>query len=277
MAIAEKLGRRWIGTDLSKFAIHVTRKRLLDYPGCKSFEVLNLGRYQRVKLKENGNGGKKYYKFILGLYKAEALDGYHTLHGKKEGRMIRIGPVESMVTEREIKEAASECQSIKSNTLDVLGWDFEMGLHDLVDRIGEEYGVNIRLIQIPKEALEVKNPAREEVRFFDLNYLDLEHQTKNQTLTVKLKNFTISNPEYIPEDVREEIKKFTDLMDYWAVDFDFKDDTFHNMWQSFRTRKQPKLVVEAIHTYQKEGTYKVMVKVVDIFGNDTNKLLEVTV
>jgi len=30
LAVAEKLGRRWIGCDLSRWAIHTTRKRLLD-------------------------------------------------------------------------------------------------------------------------------------------------------------------------------------------------------------------------------------------------------
>ncbi|GFP25249.1 adenine-specific DNA-methyltransferase [Candidatus Hakubella thermalkaliphila] len=55
LAVAEKLGRRWIGADLSKFAIHTTRKRLLGIPGCQPFEVLNLGKYEKAKLKENGN------------------------------------------------------------------------------------------------------------------------------------------------------------------------------------------------------------------------------
>ncbi len=54
-AVAEKLDRRWIGTDLGKFAIHTTRKRMIgvqrqlkaegeDY---RAFEVLNLGKYER--------------------------------------------------------------------------------------------------------------------------------------------------------------------------------------------------------------------------------------
>jgi DNA modification methylase len=47
LAVAEKLGRRWIGTDLGRFAIHTSRKRLLDISGCKPFEVLNLGKYER--------------------------------------------------------------------------------------------------------------------------------------------------------------------------------------------------------------------------------------
>jgi len=275
LAVAEKLGRRWIGADLSKFAIHTTRKRLLDIPNCKPFEVLNLGNYQRHKLMESGNGGKRYNEFICELYRAEPIEGYRFIHGKKAGRMIHVSAVDSIVTEQEIRDAAKECGEMGAKAIDILGWDFEMGLHDLVDRIGDEYGVKIKLVQIPKEALEVKSHAKEEVKFFDLNYLDVGVETKGKTVTVRLKDFAIANPEYIPDEVREKIKKFTDLIDYWAVDFDYKNDTFHNMWQSFRTRQHPKLTTEAYHTYENSGKYQVLAKVVDIFGNDTNKLVEV--
>jgi adenine-specific DNA-methyltransferase len=275
LAVAEKLGRRWIGADLSKFAIHTTRKRLLDIPDCKPFEVLNLGKYQKAKLKENGI--TRYIEFILKLYRAEPLSGYTTLHGKKAGRMVHIGDVDSIVTEREIRETVKECASAGVKSVDILGWDFEMGLHDLVDRIGDEYSVKIRLVQIPREALEVRDAAKEEVKFFDLNYLEIEHKLNRKAWTIALKDFVISNPEYLPEEIREKVKKFTDYIDYWAVDFDYKEDTFHNMWQSFRTRKHPTLEIKCSHTYEKAGKYQVLVKVVDIFGNDTNKLLEIKV
>lgn len=275
-AVAEKLGRRWIMADLSKFGIHTTRKRLLDIQDCRPFEILNLGTYQRHKLKENGNAlGVRYYKFILNLYRAEALPGFNYIHGKKRGRMVHIGDVDSIITEREIREATKECGEIGSKAIDILGWDFEMGLHDLVDMIGDEYGIKIRLVQIPKEALEIKSPASEDIKFFNLNYLDVGYEKEIKSIKVFLKDFLIANPEYLPEDVKEKVKRFTDLIDYWAVDFDFKDDTFHNMWQSFRTRKNTRLVSETSHTYEKKGNYKVLVKVVDIFGNDTNKLLNV--
>src|SRR3989442_15905013 len=35
--VAEKLGRRWIGCDLGRFAIHTARKRLLEIPNVKPF------------------------------------------------------------------------------------------------------------------------------------------------------------------------------------------------------------------------------------------------
>lgn len=271
-AVAEELGRRWIMSDLSKFAIHTTRKRLLDI-NARPFQLQNLGNYQRHKLKENGI--EKYIDFILKLYKAEPVSGYKHIHGKKQNRMVHIGSVDSMVTEREVKEVAQECAEIKATHLDILGWDFEMGLHDLVDLVDEQENVKTKLVQIPREILDIKEEARERIRFFDLNYLDVRHKIKGNKLSITLKKFVIANPEYLPDEVREKIKNFTDYVDYWAVDFDYKEDTFHNMWQSFRTRKHPKLATSYEHSYTKKGKYKVLIKVVDIFGNDTNKLLKV--
>ena len=46
--VAEKLGRRWIACDLSRFAIHTTRKRLLAVSGAKPFVVQNLGKYSEA-------------------------------------------------------------------------------------------------------------------------------------------------------------------------------------------------------------------------------------
>jgi len=274
-AVAEKLGRRWIMTDLSKFAIHTARKRLLDIQGCKPFEVLNLGNYQKAKLKENGI--VKYVDFILKLYRAEPVTGYTTIHGQKAGRMVHIGAVDSIVTEREIRDTVRECASAGVKAVDFLGWDFEMGLHDLVNTIGDEHSVKIHLVQIPREALEVKDAAKEEIRFFDLNFLELEHKLNGKSLNIGLKDFVISNPEYLPDEVREKIKNFTDYIDYWAADFNYRDDTFHNMWQSFRMKKHPKLETKCSYSYEQAGKYQVLVKVVDVFGNDTNKLFEVKI
>jgi len=278
LAVAEKLGRRWIGADLSKFAIHVTRKRILDIPFCRPFEIYNLGNYQKYKFIENNHPPvERYIKFILELYRAQPLQGYAFIHGRKDRRLVHIAGVDSIVTEREVRDACEECaNAIGGKALDVLGWDFEMGLDELIERIGQDYGINIRLVQIPKEAMELKS-AKEEIRFYDMNYLEVEHRVSGKTLEIGLKDFIIANPEYIPEDVRQKIKKFTDYIDYWAVDFDYQNDTFHNMWQSFRTKKHPKLDTKVRKTYSEAGDYKVLIKVIDIFGNDTNKLLKVRI
>jgi len=277
-AVAEKLNRKWVMADLSKFAIHTTRKRLLDIPGCKPFEILNLGNYEKQKFIEIGNGNRgDYLKFILALYRAQRLTGYSLLHGRKGSNIVHIGNVDSVVTLQEIKDAVKECSSMGGKYIDILGWDFEMGLHDVVDEVGEEFGVKIKLVQIPREALEINDPTKQEVKFFDLNFLELDHKTEGRKVIVSLKQFIIANPEYIPDEVKEKIKKFTDYIDYWAVDFDFKNDAFHNQRQSFRSKKHPKLETQMGYTYEKLGKYRILIKVIDIFGNDTNKIIDVSV
>lgn len=279
LSVAEKQGRRWIGADLSKFAINIARKRLLEIPGCR-FTVLNLGSYQKQKLVENGNGGKGYIDFILQLYKASSLQGFAYIHGKKGGRLIHVSGADSFVTEREIREAVREGLNVNAKGIDILGWDFEMGLHDLVDSIEREYGIDIHLTQIPLEVLEIKAHERsklDDIKFFDLNYLDVGHEIKGREAKVYIKRFVIANPEYIPEEIRNSIKNFSSFIDYWAVDLDFKGDTFHNIRQEYRTKKNPDLRTQIMYEYPKPGEYDVLAKVVDILGNDTSKLLHIKV
>ena len=104
-------------------------------------------------------------------------------------------------------------------------------------------------------------------------------------------------------------KKWTDWIDYWAVDFNFEskreivrlrsegasadksasgdkgeweevwtgDYIFENEWQSFRTKKERKLELTSIFHECPPGRRKLAVKVVDIFGNDTMTIVDVNV
>ena len=92
---------------------------------------------------------------------------------------------------------------------------------------------------------------------------------------VALTDFVI--PGDVPDEVRRAVKNWANWVDYWAVDWNYRDDTFHNEWQSYRTRKAPKLERKTSHTYETPGTYTVVVKVIDILGNDTTKALTVVV
>lgn len=64
-------------------------------------------------------------------------------------------------------------------------------------------------------------------------------------------------------------------IDYWSVDWDHKGDAFHNQWQTFRTRKSPRIELSATHSYEESGEYRAVVKVIDILGNDTTKTVKV--
>jgi hypothetical protein len=289
LAAAEKeeFKRRWIGCDLGRFAIHTTRKRLLDIPDCQPFEILNLGKYERHYWQMNGinerhSSGEKaiyeYLAFIVKLYHAEPVIGFSHLHGKKAGRMVHVGATDAPVTLSEIIEALEECSANKMTALDVLGWEWEMGLHDVVGHEAKRRGVDLRLLNIPREVMDKRAVEAGDVHFYELAYVETDVIRQDATVQVVLRDFVIPSLELVPLEVRDKVKKWSDYIDYWAVDWDFKEDTFHNQWQSYRTRKHPTLATESeLHHYPSHGAYKLLVKVVDIFGNDTTKLLEVKV
>jgi len=111
-AVAEKLGRRWIVSDLGKFAIHTTRKRLIgvqrelkaEGKNYRAFEILNLGKYERQhyigvnpnlreaeQQKQLAEKEAAFVDLILRAYRAEKTDGFATFHGKKAGRLVAVG------------------------------------------------------------------------------------------------------------------------------------------------------------------------------------------
>ena len=154
-AVAEKLGRKWIASDLGKFGIHTTRKRLIGVQREKkkaeqdfrAFEVLNLGRYERQAYLNVGgrlNGTQKaqalaqkeneFRELILRAYKAtafgsneggQAQDGF--FHGARNGRLVVIGPINLPVGRLFVEEVITECRKRGASRVVVLAFEFEMG------------------------------------------------------------------------------------------------------------------------------------------------------
>ena len=161
----------------------------------------------------------------------------------------------------------------------MLGWEWEMGLYDLMTDAAKGRGVKLVLLNIPREVMEQQAVDKGDIKFFELAYLEVDiKQEKGRKITISLKDFVIPNTELVPEEIRSKIKKWSDYIDYWAIDWDFQNDTFMNGWVTYRTRKDRTLALKSdAHSYEKPGKYTVMVKVVDIFGNDTSQAFEVEV
>jgi DNA modification methylase len=278
--VAERLDRRWLMTDLGRFAIHTTRKRLLNIPDCRPFDIKNLGAYERQHWQQASSNGavRAYLDTILAFYRAEPVEGFAALHGRKAGRMVHVGATDAPVTIDEAEEVMDEMADNGIEACDLLGWEWEMGLHDTVPENARRRGLDLRLRQIPREVMERQVAEADAVRFFELAHVDLDVRRQAGEACVVLKDFIIPSEDLIPAKVRERITSWSDLIDYWSVDFDHRDETFHNQWQAYRTRAEPALATQSDwHEYPGPGRYSIMVKIIDIFGNDTTKLAEVRI
>ena len=289
-AVAEKLNRRWIACDLGRFAIHTSRKRLLAIENVRPFVVQNLGKYERQHWQQAEFGEeaafqmRSYRKFILDLYHAELVEGYAWLHGRKGGRMVHVGSVDSPVAAGDVRQIAIEFQRAlgagasapTSAGVDILGWDFALDMNETAARIAQEAGLQARFLRIPREVLEQKAVDQGDIQFFELAALSVDQTIAGRELSLELTDFMIP-PDDVPDEVMQAVRHWSDWIDYWAVDWNYRDDTFHNEWQSYRTRKDRSLLLRANHTYKEPGDYVVLVKAIDILGNDTTKTLNVKV
>lgn len=370
-AVAEKLGRKWIATDLGKFAIHTTRKRMIgvqrqlkaDGKDYRAFELLNLGRYERqhyVGVNPNLREAEKqkqleakeaaFLDLILRAYKAERVSGYPAFHGKKAGRLVAVGPVNLPVTRLFVEEVIVECRKKNITKVDILGFEFEMGLFPNVLDEARGKGIDIAPKYIPAEVFDKRAVEKNQVVFHDVSFIEVTPIVKGNTVAVKLTDFSVfysqdsikaaeaaladskKGGSKIVVDKGQIVKvsksakgittrevlteKWTDWVDYWAVDYDYENKReiirvpveldpdaqmklkgmgpdqmnlqsweerwtgeyiFENEWQSFRTKKDRTLELTSAAKEVEPGRRKIAVKVVDIFGNDTMTIVDVTV
>jgi hypothetical protein len=290
-AVAETHSRRWIACDLGRFAIHTTRKRLLSIPDVRPFSLQNLGKYERqlwagAEFGDNQAAERQraYIKFILKLAQATPLNGYTWLHATKGGRMVHVGAVDAPVSVGDVTQIAAEFKRAigtgkdapKTNGVDVLGWDFAFELNEVAKQQAAMANIQMRFLRIPRDVMDKRAVEQGDIKFFELAALSVEVKTNKRNAFLKLKDFVIP-PDDVPDEVRKAVKHWSQWIDYWAVDWDNRSDTFHNEWQTYRTRKDKSLQLEIMHTYADPGDYTIVLKVIDILGNDTTKTVKVKV
>jgi len=277
-AVAEKLGRKWIVTDLGKFAIHTTRKRLIQVQRerkaqdetFRAFEVLNLGRYERqVYLNISGRltGKKKeqalarkeqdFRDLILKAYRAEPLPESGFFHGKTGARLVVVGPINLPVGRLFVEEVVIECRKRGATRVDVLAFEFEMGLFPAVLDEAKQKGIDLTPKTIPPEVFDKRAVERGQVRFQDVAYIEVtpRFDEKNPlALAVELTDFSVFYSQGLADAIAAELKegksevicdagklikvnkdkqgvitrdvltkRWTDWVDYWAVDFNYEN------------------------------------------------------
>jgi len=349
-AVAEKLNRKWICSDLGKFSIHTIRKRMIEIQrrlkkeekNWRAFEILNLGKYQRqhyiydgktdrddIKITLKKKKEKEFKKLILEAYKAIEIDGFKTIHGKKSDNLVSIGPINQPLSRNHVEEVISECLKNKITSVDILGFEYEMGLFPTIQEEAKSKGLRLAYKQIPMEVFDKRAVSKDEIIFHDVAFIEFKPIFKKKKLSIELTDFAVfynednlsidenlasgkskiivENGQIVEKTkdkngiIKENVltKKWYDWIDYWSVDFNYESKpeiikfktkegrveeewtgnyVFENEWQSFKGKKgSEKLELKSSEKEILSGKTKVAVKVVDIFGNDTMKILQVKI
>ncbi len=330
--IAADIGKFAIHTTRKRL-ISVQREMKAEAKDYRAFALLNLGKYERqyfvptnIKLSPEEKEAQaqqkweKYIKLILHAYKAEQLPNDSFFHGKQSGKMVFVGPINLPVSKLEAKNIIEECRNRNIIAADVLAFEYEMGLSPNITDEAKKYGIALSFKTIPPEVFDKRAVEKGQVAFYDVAHIEIKPHIKKggsgRVVSVELKNFSthysqgadntkadsvvVRNGQVYKniKDGEPELltKKWSDWVDYWAVDFYYEsrpaivrtqDESgewqefrtgefiFENEWQSFRTRKNRELELKSVEKEITAAKVKIAVKVVDIFGNDTMKVLEI--
>lgn len=292
--------RKWIGCDLGRFSIHLTRKRLIELQrdrqtsgnSYRAFDLYNLGRYERQWWQKDSLKGAdlEHRKLVLEFFRAEMLDPARLpsplIHGRKGAALVTVDGIDSIFTAGEASAVAKAALALGAKEVYCLAWDFEMDIRQRMSAIQAETGIKLYPVKIPREIMERnrKSPPP----WLEVALLEAEPVYRKgkdgTTVDIKLTKFLPSLAE-VPtkelESIKERaIKSGFDFIDFWAIDFDWHPDKpFNHHWQDYRTRKDRSLVTvsTAGHEYPKKGKYTACVKVVDVFGCDTSVTVDVRI
>ena len=302
-AVAEKLGRKWIVSDLGKPACMISRKRLIDQDS-KPFLYQSIGDYQKEQFERSQfRRIGDLAHVVINLYGALPFpmqEGTPTNLGyiKQSKTLVFVDSPTKITGYATLKKAQELRVSFMGgwSKIVVLGWNFETDIGKIIDGINDD---NLEVLVIPPDLLEkLKHKADYEklikegtVRFSSLQYLTVKPVVKKATdddkeeLTVELENYVLLSPDALPLDKsdKDKLEKIIEedplsLIEYWSIDPEYDGEMFRSKWQDCRENheesskvdRKVKLLVPKIN-----GKRKVCVKAVDVFGFESVTVKEV--
>lgn len=306
-AVAEKLGRRWITSDIGKPSVMIMRKRLIDIPNCKPFLYHSIGDYSREAFLSDRQYKRvsDLARVVMRLYGAlpfDNADAPTNIGYMRDTRTLVIVDSPNKITNAgTIKRAMELRESFMGGwkKVIVLGWNFSFDIGDKLSKLPKN---EIEVLVIPPDLLDMlrKKDYRDwvnnqKIRFTSLQYLTLKHprvlsanQNGKEKLVIELDNYVLLSPDCLPLDddskaVVQNImaEKPLDLIEYWSIDPGYDGHTFRSVWQDYRENTandsdelrvthSAELIVDKV-----PGKRTICVKAVDVFGFESQAIIEV--
>jgi adenine-specific DNA-methyltransferase len=270
-AVAEKLGRRWITTDLGKPACMIMRKRLIDQ-GAKPFLYQAIGDYQVEAAKSSLGRSFRVGDLsgiVLSLYGAlplqpedNPLRNLGAVVYNKKKTLVLVDSPNKLTGDATLRKAIAQREHLLGgwDRVVVLGWNFEPSIGQSITALND---ARLEVLVIPPDLLDRLRKKggieklRGQVRFSSLQYLTIKPVRRTalpppqpspasgggreEVLQVTLDNYVLLSPEAInlDEDNRKKLLKVANaeplaLIEYWAVDPDYDGQVFRSVWQDYR-------------------------------------------
>ena len=273
LVTAERMQRKWVGSDIGRFAIHTSRKRLISAQRdaskqgkpFRAFEILNLGGYERSHfvgidptLDEESRNIQSvsmrsaFVSMVLEAYGAIKSEQLPPFSGSKGGTAVLIGALDSAVTQDQVQQAIDVALSVGLSRVDILGFEFEMGISPAMSDAAKEQGLTLTIRYIPNEVFDKRVVAKDEVIFYEAGYVEAKCEVISRVLKVTLTDFGVFYRQEDADEAAAELRSgnakvivdqgqvvrvskdkkgviskenltanWHDWIDYWAVDFDF--------------------------------------------------------
>lgn len=277
-AVAEKLGRRWITSDIGKPATMIMRKRLIDN-NAKPFLYQSIGDYQREQL--TSTMGSRYRigdlnEIVLKLYGAnpfKAEDNPRRNLGYLAGgkTLVYAASPSQVVNKYIIDQALDHRDNFMGgyNKVVILGWNFDSQIGEIYQNYRDREGSRLEILIIPPDLLDqIKSKSTFKklssqvavmadgtvstpIRFSSLQYLTIKQPEVDagiheDELTIELDNYVIVSGDSLPLDEKNQAKVNKviandplALIEYWSVDPDYDGTTFRSVWQDYRGNVDP--------------------------------------
>ncbi len=298
-SVSEKMGRRWITSDIGKPSTMIMRKRFIDQE-TKPFLFQSIGDYQKEVL-----GSTKLYKrigdlsqVILQLYGAipcneEDSPNRNVGYLKEEKILIYVDSPNKLTGIPTIKKV----EELKNTFLGggwkkaiCLGWNFSYDISQAI-----RTSKDIEVLVIPPDLLDKLSSKKSyesliksgSIRFSSLQYLTIKPIVKNviktegevlDELTIELENYVLLSPDNIPLDDKdkEKLRNVVErdplsLIEYWSIDPDYDGEVFRSKWQDYRENTEND--TDPFHCINKttmkvpsKENRRVCIKSVDVFG-----------
>jgi adenine-specific DNA-methyltransferase len=302
-AVAERLGRNWIASDIGKPAAMITRKRLIDQ-NAKPFLYQAIGDYHAEQARSTLGRSFKVgdlAQVVLGLFGALPLSPEENVNGSlgrlpSSKTLVYVDSPSRLTTSSTLRRAQGYRDS-KLGGFDkviVLGWNFAAGIGNDIATLADS---QLEVLVIPPDLLDrLKKKGADklagEVRFSSLQYLQCGEPIRTQLsegeeLRIKITNYVLLSPDAInlDEENRNKLRTVMNaeplaLIEYWSVDPAYDGEVFRSVWQDYRGNTDNdddplRVATEAVMSLPAHtGSRRICVRAVDVFGFESEVVIE---